>query len=119
MKKLTIDIGNTNTLFCFFSFDKVISTERLVTKEISESSLVRIINKKKENFFNKENTCIIISSVVPTIEKILTNFLKKKSLNFFFLRNFVSKFKLKTKIRNKQEIGDDRIVNMLYAKKKI
>ena len=118
MKKLTIDIGNTNTLFCFFSFDKVFATERLVTKEITESSLIRIINKKKKNFFDKENTCIIISSVVPTIEKILTNFLKKKSLNFFFVRNFVSKFKLKTKIRNEQEIGDDRIVNMLYAKKK-
>ena len=85
----------------FFSFDKVISTERLVTKEISESSLVRIIKKKRE-FFNKENTCIIISCVVPSIEKIFINFLKKKSLNFFFLRNFVSKFKLKTKIRNKQ-----------------
>ena len=34
--KLTIDVGNTNTLFCFFSFEKVIDLRRIFTKEISE-----------------------------------------------------------------------------------
>ena len=43
--KLTIDVGNTNTLFCFFLFEKVIITKRIFTKEISENKLTKIIKK--------------------------------------------------------------------------
>ena len=117
MIKLTIDVGNTNTLFCFFSYDKVISTKRIQTKDISESKLVEIIKKKPVNFF-KQNLSIIISCVVPSTEKIFINFFKKKSLNFYFLKDLILSFNFKTKISNKDEIGDDRIANMIYAKKK-
>ena len=52
---------------------------------------------------------------MPDVDKILKAFFEKKSLKFFFLKDIIHKFRLKTKIRNKKEIGDDRIVNMIYA----
>ena len=102
MIKLTIDVGNTNTLFCFFSFEKVIDFKRIETKKISERNLTNIIDKKKYNFL-KEKACIIISSVVPSIDKILKNFLKRKSFNFFFLRDFKIRLKFKTKVQKKKK----------------
>ena len=118
MTKLTIDVGNTNTLFCFFSLHKVIFTKRVYTKELSDRKLNKIINEKKIDKNLRRFSSIIISSVVPSVDKILKDFFKKKSFKFFFLKDIVNNFKLKTKIRNRKEIGDDRIVNMLYAKKK-
>ena len=119
MIKLTIDVGNTNTLFCFFSLQKVIFTKRIYTNELSDVKLNKIINEKKIDKNFKKFSCTIISSVVPSVNKILKDFLKKKSFKFFFLKDILKNFKLKTKIRNRKEIGDDRIVNMLYAKKKV
>ena len=119
MTKLTIDVGNTSTLFCFFSLQKVIFTKRVHTKELSDFKLNKIINEKKIDKDFKKFSCIIISSVVPSVDKILKDFFKKKSFKFFFLKDIVNNFKLKTKIRNRKEIGDDRIVNMLYAKKSL
>ena len=117
MIKLTIDIGNTNTLFCFFSFEKILFTKKIETKEISEKKLKQIF-KEKFIFKNLDENLCIISSVVPSVERILERFFSKQSINFFFLRDFIKKFNFKTKVKNKSEIGDDRIVNMLYAKKK-
>lgn len=118
MTKLTIDVGNTSTLFCFFSLHKVIFTKRVHTKELSDFKLNKIINEEKIDKDFKKFSGIIISSVVPSVDKILKDFFKKKLFKFFFLKDIVNNFKLKTKIRNRKEIGDDRIVNMLYAKKK-
>ena len=47
MTKLTIDVGNTSTLFCFFSLHKVIFTKRVHTKELSDFKLNKIINEKR------------------------------------------------------------------------
>ena len=82
---LTIDVGNTNTLFCFFLFEKVIITERIFTKEISENKLTKIIKMVKNNNLSCENMQVIISSVVPNVEKIFKKFFKKKKklVSFF------------------------------------
>ena len=85
MTKLTIDVGNTNTLFCFFSLQKVILLKEF-TKELSDFKLNKIINEKKIDKDFKKFSCIIISSVVPSVDKILKIFLKKNHLNFFFKR---------------------------------
>ncbi len=117
MIKLTIDVGNTNTLFCFFFSTKVTSVYIISSKDLSNNKLSKIINEKKIDKNFKKFPCIIISSVVPDVDKTLKAFFEKKSLKFFFLKDIIHKFRLKTKIRNKKEIGDDRIVNMIYAKK--
>jgi len=109
--KATIDIGNTNILFAFFMGEKVVSSERLKTEEASLNKLEKIISK----YSNIER--IIISSVVPLVDQLLISYLNSKSLKFLFLKDLIENFKFKTNIRNRDEIGDDRIVNMIYAKK--
>ena len=77
MTNLTIDVGNTSTIFCFFSLQKVIFTKRVHTKELSDFKLKKIINKKNIDKDFKKFSCIIISSVVPSVDKILKDFFKK------------------------------------------
>ena len=109
--KVTIDIGNTNILFACFINQKVIGSERLKTEEVC----VNQINKIMSKYSNIEK--IIISSVVPLVDKLLVSYLNSKNLKFFLLKDLIENFKFKTNIRNRNEIGDDRIVNMIYAKK--
>ena len=109
--KVTIDIGNTNIVFAFFIDRKVIASTRIRTEEASLNKIRKIMTK----YSDIEG--IIVSSVVPLIDKLLISYLNSKRLKFFFLRDIIETFNFKTSIRNKGEIGDDRIVNMLYAKK--
>ena len=109
--KLTIDIGNTNVLFVCFIDKKVVSTERLKTEEVSLNEIQRIMNK----YSNIEK--IVVSSVVPLIDKLLIKYFNSKSLKYLLIKDLIENFKFKTNIRNRDEIGDDRIVNMIYAKK--
>ena len=109
--KVTIDIGNTNILFVCFINQKVIGSERLKTEE----ACLNKINKIMSKYSNIEK--IIISSVVPLIDKLLISYLNSKNLKFSLLKDLIENFKFRTNIRNRNEIGDDRIVNMIYAKK--
>jgi len=109
--KVTIDIGNTNILFVCFINQKVIGSERLKTEE----ACLNKINKIMSKYSNIEK--IIISSVVPLIDKLIISYLNSKNLKFLLLKDLIENFKFKTNIRNRNEIGDDRIVNMIYAKK--
>ena len=79
MIKLTIDVGNTNTLFCFFFSTKVTSVYIISSKDLSNNKLSKIINEKKIDKNFKKFPCIIISSVVPDVDKILKAFFEKKS----------------------------------------
>ncbi len=108
---LTIDIGNTNLMICAFNGKKIYSYKRISIRGLCEKDLPKIfkvVNKKKDN--------IIISSVVPSFEKKITRFLKKKNFDFFLVKDLVKEINLKTNINNKKEIGDDRIINMFYTK---
>ena len=66
----------------FFSFEKILFTKRIETKEISEKKLKQIF-KEKFIFKNLDENLCIISSVVPSVERILEKFLSKQSINFF------------------------------------
>ena len=59
----------------------------------------------------------MISSVVPSSEKIIKSFLKDNSINFVSLKDLLKKIDIKINIKKKNEIGDDRITNIIYAKK--
>ena len=109
--KLTIDIGNTNILFAFFKDKKVVCIERLKTDKASLNEIEKIMSKY--SIIEK----IIVSSVVPLIDKLLITYFNSKSLKYLLLKDLIENFKFKTNIRNRYEIGDDRIVNMIYAKK--
>ncbi len=108
---LTIDIGNTNLMICSFNGEKIYSYKRIPIRSFYEKDIPKIfkvINKKKDN--------IIISSVVPSFEIKFTRFLRKQNFDYFLVKDLVAEINLKTNINNKKEIGDDRIINMFYAK---
>ena len=109
--KVTIDIGNTNILFVCFINQKIIGSERLKTEEACLNKIDKIMSK----YSNIEK--IIISSVVPLIDKLLISYLNSRNLKFLLLKDLIENFKFKTNILDRNEIGDDRIVNMIYAKK--
>ena len=90
--------------FVFFSLNKgYLSLYNSLQKDLSNNKLSKIINEKKIDKNFKKILCIIISSVVPDVDKILKAFFEKKSLKFFFLKDIIHKFRLKTKIRIKKE----------------
>ena len=75
--------------------------------------IIKIIGKFQRDFNSLK---IIISSVVPSISELLKIILKDFKFEFFFLSEFKRKINIKTKIKNKDSIGDDRIVNIFYAR---
>ncbi len=113
MINLTIDIGNTNVMICLFNKNKIIKATK-----------VNVLNLKKEKYiYFFKNLClkekkanVIISSVVPDITKLFIDILKKLKINYFQARNLLKLCKLKTNLQNQKTIGDDRLVNILYAK---
>ncbi len=109
---LVIDIGNTSISFCKFKGSKLISNTKLLQDEFKKTQLTSL-----GNFFSKETiTKTIISSVVPDCNTIIKNYLKNKSLEFFFFNDFRKKINLKINIKKKEDIGDDRLVNINFAK---
>ncbi len=113
MKVLTADIGNTNILFCFFKKNKIISSIKINISKLCHDQLLLSFKKYKDQLNSLK---VIISSVVPSKNKILEEFFLKYSMNIFYLNKIHKTFNLKTYIKNKKTIGDDRIVNILYAK---
>ena len=59
----------------------------------------------------------MISSVVPSIEKLIKSFFKDNSVHSVSLKDLLKKIDIKINIKNKKEIGDDRLTNIIYAKK--
>ena len=66
--KVTVDIGNTNIMFAFFIDKKVIGFKRLRTKEASLNKVRKIISKYSSI------DIVIVSSVVPLIDKLLVSY---------------------------------------------
>ncbi len=111
---LVIDIGNTSISFCKFKGNKLISNVKLLQDEFKKTKLTSLIS-----FFSEEKISkTIISSVVPNCNSIIKNDLKSKCLKFFFFDEFRKKINLEINIKKKEDIGDDRLVNIIFAKEK-
>ena len=115
MRNLTIDIGNTNVMMCFFNNNKIQSHYNVDVSQFNKSNIVRYINKNCTEI-NKLN--VIISSVVPKIKQNFEEIFNKKKIKYYFVKDLIKSFNFKINLVNKKDIGDDRLVNVLYAKKK-
>ncbi len=120
MNTLIGDIGNTNTKICLIN-SKNLNLKKsfnFVSKNILSSSFLKkqfkkIIKKEKINKF------ALISSVVPKYNSFLKSFLKR----FYKLELKEIKDKkinkiIKINIKNKNQIGSDRIANAVGVFKK-
>lgn len=123
---LTFDIGNTNITIGLFSNEKLTHKWRLLssTKKSVDDYAIDII----ELFLTEKIDClkisgIIIASVVPTLTGIISEAVKKFTSEIVAgkiliadaekLRNFIE-----IKIKNKNEVGADRLINSIAAYKK-
>ena len=70
MNILTIDVGNTNIAICLFNKEKPIRFVKIRNTDITKTALQKYL-LIKNSFTN-----IVISSVVPSISKVIINFLK-------------------------------------------
>ena len=108
---LTIDIGNSNILFCFFSNESLISKKKLNLHMLSDKIIKDILKKNKVNIKTK----ILVSSVVPNIKVYIINLIQKLGYKVYSLKSLIKVLKIKTNIKDKTTIGEDRIVNAYYA----
>jgi len=117
---LAVDIGNTNIVFGLFQENKLVSTWRSETshkKSIKEYS--REINEVlvSSSVKPEEIKSIIVSSVVPEMDGIISElFLDLFSVEAKFVNADLIK-DLKVLVKNKDEVGADRLVNALAAYK--
>ena len=110
---LTIDIGNTNVMICIFKNNHIIKHVKV--------NVINFSKKDQYDFFKKlfskyKILNILISSVVPKVSKSFCEIFKTLRVEFFQIKNIIKICKLKTNIKNKSSIGDDRLINIIYAK---
>ena len=116
MKYLIGDIGNTSTKICILSRKfKILRSYNLDTNKMYRGNLLKNIIRKKAN--KNINSIFLFSSVVP---KVFTNIKKSfKSTKFKILeiKNLKLNKIIEINIRNKKNLGSDRIANAIGAKK--
>ena len=110
---LTIDVGNTNVMICCFKKDKIIKKVKL---NVSNLKAKDQYNFFKSIYLKEKHMKILISSVVPKITIFFINIFNSLKINFFQTKNLLNICKLETNLKNKKTIGDDRLINVIYAK---
>ena len=113
MYTLIADIGNTITKICLiqannYKIKKIVhlNSKSVTSKKILKKKLINLIKNKSINKF------ALFSSVVPKYKNIFGRFLKK-NYNVFVKEIKHKKIKkiIKINIKNKNQVGSDRIAN--------
>ena len=110
---LTIDIGNTNIMICIFKNNQIIKYQKVNVINFSKNDQ---FNFFKRLFVKYKILNILISSVVPRISENFSEIFNSLKVDFFKTKNLLKICKLKTNIKSKSSIGDDRLINIIYAK---
>ncbi len=116
MKFLIGDIGNTSTKICVLDKKyKILRSYNFETIKMFKGNPIKTIIRKKIN--NELNPVFLFSSVVP---KVFINI--KKSFNFtkykaLEIKNLNLSKVIKINVKNKKQLGSDRIANAIGTKK--
>lgn len=112
---LAIDIGNTNIVVGLFDDDKLIKSNRFISKT---NAFQDYFFKKLSQFKRLKIKAVIIASVVPQInKKIRSAIVKLFDIEPFFINADSFKGLLEINVKNKSEVGADRLINAYAAKK--
>ena len=114
MRYLVGDIGNTSTKICILNNKfKIIKSFDFETNKIFNKTYLKTVFKK---YFNQTlNPIFLFSSVVPSaFKEIKKNFIKYK---IFEIKEFNLEKIIKINIKNKKQLGSDRIANAIGVKK--
>ena len=110
------DIGNTSTRICILNDkSKILNSVIFDTKKIYLKGYINNIFKKlsKKNIKRE----VLFSCVVTLALKKIKKVLKKANYKIFEIKNLNLKKIIKINIRNIKQLGSDRIVNSVEAKR--
>lgn len=117
-----IDVGNTDiTVALIFNY-KINKKYRLKTIDFEKNKSINLIFKPFMPFIRKEIIKNKIFCVISSVVDHINNDLKKK-INIFlktkplFISDNLNMINMKINIRNKKELGSDRIANVIAVKK--
>jgi type III pantothenate kinase len=120
MYALIGDIGNTVTKICLLNIKKYsikkiffLQSRKLKNNTYIKNEFHNIIRKNKINYFS------LFSSVVPKHEAKIRKFLfKSYKINLVEIKNKKINKIIKVNVKNKKQIGSDRIANAVSVYKK-
>ena len=110
------DIGITSTKVCILNDKfKIVRSFNFETIKIFEKNFFKITLKK---YLNKNlNSNLLFSSVVPKAFKEIKKILKSTKFNLLEIKDFDLEKIIKINVKNKKQLGSDRIANAIGAKK--
>ena len=116
MKYIVGDIGNTSTKICILNSKfKIIKTFDFETSKVYNVKYLKVVLK---NYFEKNlNQNLLFSSVVPSAFKKIKKEFKFSKYKLLEIKDFDLRKIIKINVKNKQQLGSDRIANAIGAKK--
>ena len=116
MKYLIGDIGNTSTKISILN--KRFQISNSYNFETDKIYLGKKLKKILEIKTNKDIVPVFLfSSVVPNVFKNIKNELKLKKIKVYEIKDLRLKKIIKINVKNKSQLGSDRIANAIGAKK--
>jgi len=116
MKFLIGDIGNTLTKICVLNNNfEILRSYNFETIKMVKDNFIKTIIRKK---INKDlNSVFLFSSVVPKVLINMKKNLKQKKYKVLEIKNLNLNKVIKINVKNKKQLGSDRIANAIGAKK--
>ena len=116
MKFLIGDIGNTSSKICILDNNfKLLRSYNFETNKIYKGNFLKTITRKK---INKDlNSIFLFSSVVPKLFASIRKKFKLSKYKILELKNLNLNKVIKINIKNKKQLGSDRIANAIGAEK--
>ena len=116
MKFLIGDIGNTSTKICILNRKfKILRSYNFDTIKMYKGNLLKNIIRKKTN--KDINPVFLFSSVVPKVFTNIKKSLKSSKFKILEIKNLKLNKIIRINIKNKKNLGSDRIANAIGAKK--
>lgn len=114
MKYIVGDIGNTSTKICILNDKfKIIKTFNFETIKIYKKNF---LNKVLKNYLNMNlNLNFLFSSVVPAVFKEIKKNFKSTKFKIFEIKDFDLAKIININVKNKKQLGSDRIANAIGA----
>ena len=114
MKYIVGDIGNTSTKVCILNDKfKIIKTFNFETIKIYKKNYLRLTLKTHLN--KNLNSILLFSSVVPAAFKEVKKNFKFTKFKLLEIKDFNLKKIIKINVKNKIQLGSDRIANAIGA----
>ena len=115
MKYIVGDIGNTSTKVCILNNKfKIIKSFIFETIKLYKKNYLKIVLKDQLN--KNLNSIFLFSSVVPLAFKEIKKNFKSTKFKIFEIKEFDLKKIININIKNKDQIGSDRIANAIGVK---